>query len=99
MSFDFDGIRKRLISSRTIFNVDGIYQTGRILECLEICPFMDIVAEVLEIPHVAIYDRLRYYLTEDEFHLLLEILKARRKFEIFSFKKRLGHSLKSKMKT
>lgn len=98
MSFDFDGIRKRLINSRTIFNVDGIYQVGLILKCLGICPFVDVVADFLEIPRVSAYDKLRYYLTEDEFQLLLETLKARRKFEMFSYKKNWKHNLEGKIK-
>lgn len=98
MSFDFDGIRKRLINSRTIFNVDGIYQAGLILKCLEICPFTDVVAEFLGMSRKTAYGKLKYYLDEDEFQLLLETLKARRKFEIFSYKRQLKHKLESKIK-
>jgi hypothetical protein len=98
MSFDFNKIRKRLVSSRTIFNVDGIYQAGLILECLELCPFVDVVAEFLGMANKDIYGKLKYYLAEDEFQLLLETLKAQRKFEIFSFKRRWKRDLENKIK-
>ena len=98
MSFDFDKIKKRLVSSRTIFNVDGVYQVGLILECLEICPFIDVVAEVLKRSRSDIYGKLKYYLDEDEFELLLETLRARRKFEMFSYKKQWKYKLSSKIR-
>jgi len=41
---------------------------------------------------------LKYYLTEDEFDLLLETLKARRRFELFSYKKQWKHELESKIR-
>ena len=98
MSFDFNNIRKRLVSSRTIFNVDGVYQAERILKCLEMCPFIEVVAEFLKTSRATVYGKLKYYLTEDEFQLLLETLKARRKFEMFSYKKQWKHELESKIK-
>lgn len=98
MSFDFNKVRKRLVSSRTIFNVDGIYRAGLILECMEICPFIDVIVEFLGISRATVYNRLRYYLAEDEFQLLLETLKARRKFEMFSYKKQWKYNLESKIK-
>lgn len=79
ISFDFDRVRKRLINTRTIFNVDGIYQAGLMLKCLEICPFVDVVAKFLERSRFDVYSKLRYYLTEDEFQKLLKTLKVRRK--------------------
>lgn len=97
MSFDFDKIRKRLVSNRTIFNVDGVYQVGLMLDCLEICPFVEVVAETLKMSRAAVYGKLKYYLTEDEFQLLLETLKARRKFELFSYKKQWKHELENRL--
>lgn len=78
-SFDYNKTRKRLIDSRTIHNIEGIYQARSILKCLEVCPFVDVTAEFLKKSKSATYNKLRYYLTEDEFQLLLKNLKGRRK--------------------
>ncbi len=81
-----------------MFNVDGIYQVGAMLECLEICPFIDVVAEFLTMSTVDVYGKLKYYLSEDDFRLLIQTLKARRKFELFSYKKQWKHKLASNVR-
>lgn len=77
--FDYDKIERRLINSKTIYNINGIYQTGQMLKCLEICPFVDAVAEFLGRSRCDVYGKLRYYLAEAELSTLLGSLKARRK--------------------
>ena len=80
MGFDYDEIIKKVIEKVDILNLNGRNKVKRILECLKLCPFIEVIAEYLEMgSDVAVYNKLKYYLDEEDVSLLYKDLKIRRK--------------------
>lgn len=98
MSFDFDKVRQKLIANQTVFSQEGVFQVTRMLKCLEVCPFIDVVIMFLNISTADFYNKIKYHLTEEEYDLLLETLKARRKIELSNYKIQWTYKLKGKIR-
>lgn len=64
MGFDYDGAIDIVINKQTYRNVAGTAKTIMILNGLKICPFINVVADVLEISIHHLYRLLAYYLGE-----------------------------------
>jgi len=83
---DYNDLINKIVGKKTFQNVDGCNAAINIIECLEICPFIDVVAAYVGVLTQAIYDSMRYYLPKEDFHRLLEDLKERRLQSIDLFK-------------
>jgi hypothetical protein len=76
--FNYDKEIKKIIDKIDIFNLNGCNQVVIILEYLKICPFIDMVAEYMEVSPRLLYDKLKYHLDEDIYISLLDDLQNRK---------------------
>lgn len=91
---DYEELVYKIVDKKSFANVDGCNIAIDILECLEICPFMDVVAKHVGVSVQAVYDSMRYYLNAEDFKALLEDLKQKRGQKTDTFKAELLKDLK-----
>lgn len=76
--FNYDVAIDLVINKQTYRNADGTAKTTMILNGLKICPFINVVAEVLEISTNHLYRLLNYYLGEAVLNEILQDVGVRR---------------------
>jgi len=87
--FDYDKEIELIYKQIGILNLNGSNQVITILRYLKVCPYIDVVADHMNLNKVGIYGKLKYYLGKDKFLDLMLDLDTRKYLMKEEYKKQL----------
>lgn len=93
MYYDYKAMIQKLRQNMNIFNVIGRNKAIIILKCLEVCPFIDVVADYLEMTDVALYNKLRYHIGKEQLQLVYSDLAERKSSITLTYKQKYKEDL------